>query len=192
MFPMVATLSEFLRSRALFEECRAELAEEISGFAPVAVGMMVEVPAAALLADRFAEHADFFAAGSNDLSHHTLASDRQDGGSGADPCDPAVLELLARTVKAADEAGLPCSICGDIAADPVALGLVLGLGYRQISVPVPVLPLARAIIRGLDLEVATEVASQALRCPSADAVRELLVDRLGAELGALWRGEQIV
>jgi phosphoenolpyruvate-protein kinase (PTS system EI component) len=79
-----------------------------------------------------------------------------------------------------------------MAADPVALGLVLGLGYRQISVPVPVLPLARAIIRGLDLEVATEVASQALRCPSADAVRELLVDRLGAELGALWRGEQIV
>jgi len=154
--------------------------------------MMVEVPAAALLADRFAEHADFFAAGSNDLSHHTLASDRQDGGSGADPFNPAVLELLARTVKAADEAGLPCSICGDMAADPVALGLVLGLGYRQISVPVPVLPLARAVIRSLDLRVAKEVASEALGCASADAVRELLVGRLGAELGALWRDQRIV
>jgi len=192
MFPMVATLSEFLQYRALVEECRTELGEEVAGFAPVPVGMMVEVPAAALLADRFAEHADFFSAGSNDLSHYTLAFDRLDGSTRANPFEPAVLELLARTVKAANEAELPCSICGDMAADPVALGLVLGLGYRQVSVPVRVLPLVRAIICNLDLRVAAEVASEALGCASAEAVRELLVDRLGAELGALWRDQQIV
>jgi phosphoenolpyruvate-protein kinase (PTS system EI component) len=192
MFPMVATLSEFLQYRALVEECRTELGEEVAGFAPVPVGMMVEVPAAALLADRFAEHADFFSAGSNDLSHYTLAFDRLDGSTRANPFEPAVLELLARTVKAANEAELPCSICGDMAADPVALGLVLGLGYRQVSVPVRVLPLVRAIIRNLDLRVAAEVASEALDCASAEEVRELLVDRLGAELGALWRDQQIV
>jgi len=192
MFPMVATLSEFLQYRALVEECRTELGEAVAGFAPVPVGMMVEVPAAALLADRFAEHADFFSAGSNDLSHYTLAFDRLDGSTRANPFEPAVLELLARTVKAANEAELPCSICGDMAADPVALGLVLGLGYRQVSVPVRVLPLVRAIIRNLDLRVAAEVASEALDCASAEEVRELLVDRLGAELGALWRDQQIV
>ncbi len=191
MFPMVATVSEFLRSRALVEECRSELGEEISGFPPISVGMMVEVPAAALLADRFAEHADFFAAGTNDLAHYTLAFDRRDGSSRANPFDPAVLQLLAHTVKAANEAELPCSMCGDMAADPVALGLALGLGYRQISVPVRVLPLARAIIRNLDLGVATDVAFEALGCASADAVRELVVDRLGAELGALWRDQGI-
>jgi phosphotransferase system enzyme I (PtsI) len=191
MFPMVATVSEFLRSRALVEECRSELGEEIAGFAPLSVGMMVEVPAAALLADRFAEHADFFAAGTNDLSHYTLAFDRRDGSSRANPFDPAVLQLLARTVKAANEAELPCSMCGDMAADPVALGLALGLGYRQISVPVRVVPLARAIIRNLDLGVATDVAFESLGCASADAVRELVVDRLGAELGALWSDQGI-
>jgi phosphoenolpyruvate-protein kinase (PTS system EI component) len=82
-------------------------------------------------------------------------------------------------------------MCGDMAADPVALGLALGLGYRQISVPVRVVPLARAIIRNLDLGVATDVAFEALGCASADAVRELVVDRLGAELGALWRDQGI-
>jgi phosphotransferase system enzyme I (PtsI) len=191
MFPMIATLAEFLRSRALVEECKTELGPEIAGFAPVPIGMMVEVPAAALLSHRFAAHADFFAVGSNDLSHYALACDRRDGSSRANPLDPAVLELLARTVRAADAVELPCSICGDMAADPVALCLLLGLGYRQISVPVRVLPLVRPIIRNLDLRVATEVASEALGCASAEAVRELLVDRLGAELGALWRDQGI-
>jgi phosphoenolpyruvate-protein kinase (PTS system EI component) len=103
-----------------------------------------------------------------------------------------VLGLLQRTITAASDTQLPCSMCGDMAADPVALCLALGLGYRQISVPVSVVPLARAVIRNVDLRTATEVARDALACSSADAVRELVVDRLDEDLGALWKEQGIV
>ena len=192
MFPMVATVEEFCEARALVEECRDGLSDERARSAQIPIGMMVEVPSAALLAERFAEHADFFAVGTNDLSHYTLASDRRDSHSAASPLDPAVLGLLQRVITAASDAQTPCSMCGDMAADPVALCLALGLGYRQISVPVSVLPLARAVIRNVDLQAATAVAADAMKCASADAVRALLVDRLDTHLGALWKEQGIV
>ena len=192
MFPMVSTLEEFLRARALVEECRSELSDERAKLAELPVGMMVEVPSAALLAERFAQHADFFAVGTNDLAHYTLAFDRRDRRSAAKPLDPAVLGLLQRAITAATEADMPCSMCGDMAADPVALGLALGLGYRQISVPVSVLPLARAVVRNVDLEIAAEVARDALQCTSTDEVREMVVERLDPCLGALWKEQGIV
>jgi len=192
MFPMVATLAEFCEGRALVEECRAELLDESARLAPLPVGMMVEVPSAALLAERFAEHADFFAVGTNDLAHHTLAIDRHDARVSVGPLEPAVLALLERAITAARDAGIPCSMCGGMAADPVSLGLALGLGYRQVSVPVSVVPLARAVIRNIDLEAAAEVAQEALECVSADAVRQLLLERLSPELGALWKDQGLV
>lgn len=192
MFPMVATVEEFCRGRELVEECRSELSDESARFGQLPIGMMVEVPSAALLAERFAEPADFFAVGTNDLAHYTLAFDRHDCRSEATPLDPAVLRLLEKAVTAANQAKIPCSMCGDMAADPIALGLALGLGYRQVSVPVSVVPLARAVIRNLDLRAASEVARAALGCGSAEAVRELVVDRLGAHLGNLWKEQGIV
>lgn len=192
MFPMVATVEEYREARALVDECRGELGDRSAGLGPLPVGMMVEVPSAALLAERFAEHADFFAVGTNDLAHFTLALDRRDSRSAAKPLDPAVLRLLERVITAASNAEIPCSMCGGMAADPVALGLVLGLGYRQISVPVSVVPLARAVIRNVGLDAAAEVARDALDCGSADAVRELVVDRLGVQLGALWKEQGLV
>ena len=192
MFPMVSSVEEFRQARALVEECRSELDDESAKSAELPIGMMVEVPSAALLAERFAQDADFFAVGTNDLAHYTLAFDRRDSRSAAQPLDPAVLGLLQRAITAASDAQMPCSMCGDMAADPVALGLALGLGYRQISVPVSVVPLARAVIRNVDLEVATEVACDALQCVSADAVRDLVVERLDAHLGTLWREQGIV
>ena len=192
MFPMVSTVAEFREARALVEECRGSLPDERSRTAELPIGMMVEVPSAALLAERFAQHADFFAVGTNDLAHYTLAFDRRDSHSAARPLDPAVLALLQRAVSAASDAEMPCSMCGDMAADPVALGLALGLGYRQISVPASIVPLARAVIRKLDLGVAAELARDALQCSSADTVRALIVDRLDQDLGALWKEQGIV
>jgi phosphotransferase system enzyme I (PtsI) len=191
MFPMVSTLEEFLQARALVEECRSELSDERARSAELPVGMMVEVPSAALRAERFAQHADFFAVGTNDLAHYTLAFKRHDKRSAVKPLDPAVLGLLQRAIGAATEADMPCSMCGDMAADPVALGLALGLGYRHISVPVSVLPLARAVVRNVDLEIAGEVASDALQCASADEVREMVLERFDAHLGALWKEQGI-
>ncbi len=192
MFPMVSTLEEFRQARALVEECRSELSDERARSAELPVGMMVEVPSAALLAERFAQQADFFAVGTNDLAHYTLAFDRGDRRSAAKPLDPAVLELLQRAITAATAAEKPCSMCGDMAADPVALSVALGLGYRQISVPVSVVPLARAVVRNVDLNVAASVARDALQCASADEVREMVVDRLDAHLGVLWKEQGIV
>ncbi len=192
MFPMVATVEEFRGAKALVEECRSELKDERARSVELPIGMMVEVPSAALLAERFATHADFFAVGTNDLAHYTLGIDRSDSRSAANPLDPAVLRLLERAITAASNAEIPCSMCGDMAADPVALALVLGLGYRQLSVPVRVVPLTRAVIRRVDLQTAAEVARDALECSSADAVRELVVDRLDVHLGALWKEQGIV
>jgi phosphoenolpyruvate-protein phosphotransferase len=192
MFPMVSTVEQFCDARALVERCRSGLSDERARAAELPIGMMVEVPSAALLAERFTQHADFFAVGTNDLAHYTLACDRRDSRATARPLDPAVLDLLQRTITAASDAQLPCSMCGDMAADPIALCLALGLGYRQISVPVSVVPLVRAVIRNVDLRTATEVARDALGCSSADAVRELVVDRLDEDLGALWKEQRIV
>ncbi len=189
MFPMITTVEELEVRRQLVDECRQELGGE--GAATFPVGMMVEVPSAALLADRFAKHADFFAVGTNDLAHYTLAYDRRDPRSAASPLDPSVLALLERPVLAARDAGIPCSMCGDMAADPISLALAVGLGYRQISVPVGILPLARAVVRNLDTGAAAEAAEHALRCGSAEEVRALLLDRLEVDLGPLWRGQGI-
>jgi len=187
MFPMVATVDEFLAAKAIVEESRAALVDQSARAAALPVGMMVEVPSAALLADRFAEHADFFAVGTNDLAHYTMALDRSDGGASVTPLEPAVVRLIAGTVAAAERAGIPCSLCGDMASNPIELGLALGLGFRSVSVPVSVVPLARAVIRSVDLKRAQSVAEEALWCESADEVRKLLHEHLAKHLDPLWK-----
>lgn len=185
VFPMVASVEELQSAKALVAEARDELADQRARTAALPIGMMVEVPSAALLADRFVEHADFFAVGTNDLAHYTMALDRADGRALASPLDPSVLRLIATTVEAADRAGIPCSLCGDMAATPISLALALGLGFRMVSVAVGIVPLARSVIRNVDLEAARRVADQALSCDSAAEVRKLLVDRLGASIDPL-------
>lgn len=185
MFPMVATVEDFLEAKALVAKCRDALGDPDVRAATLPVGMMVEVPAAALLADRFAQHADFFAVGTNDLAHSTLAIGRGEASSSATALEPAVLRLVSATVTAAEAANIPCSLCGDMAADPLALGLAAGLGFRAVSVPVSVVSLARAVIRNVDLAIAREVADKALEVESATAVRTLLNDRFGVHLDPL-------
>ncbi len=194
MFPMVATVKQLLRAKDEVERCKRELADRVGPARSVSIGMMIEVPSAALLADRFARHVDFFAVGTNDLVHYALAESRSTTRSGAppDPVNPAVLRLLDHTVSAADEAGIPCSVCGDMASNPLALSLLLGLGFRSISVPVRMLPLARAVIRSVDLALLRELAREALDCDSAPDVRALLTARLGETVDPAWMREEAV
>ncbi|MDH3200092.1 MAG: phosphoenolpyruvate--protein phosphotransferase [Myxococcales bacterium] len=192
MFPMVATLQELENARSLVDECRGELDDDSARLVSLPIGMMVEVPSAALLAEQFAAHADFFAVGTNDLVQYTLGVDRRDHRAAASPLNPAVLRLLDQIIVAARNTDTPCSMCGDMAADPIGLGLALGLGYRKVSVPASVVPLARAVIRNVDLETATEAARGALDCASSKEVRDLALRRFGNELGALWRRQGIV
>ena len=177
MFPMVAEVDELRRARALLDEARAEL---VARGAPVSarldVGVMLEVPSAALLAEQLAPLADFFSVGTNDLTQYTLAAERGNAGVAAlsDPLHPAVLRLIERAASAAHAAGRTVAVCGEVAGDPVAVPLLLGLGVRELSMSAVRIAAAKQAVRRTDLAAARRLAEQALAADSAAAVRRLL------------------
>lgn len=188
MFPMVEGPSTFRMLRGLVEACGAELdAEGIERGAPE-VGAMVEIPSAALLARELAQEADFLSVGTNDLVQYTLAVDRGNAEVAplADPLHPAVLRLLAHVAQCAQATDTPLTMCGDMAADPVALPVVLGIGYRRISLPTVSLPFAQELVRRVDLEELASLALEVLESSSAAATRALVRERLDGTLGELW------
>jgi phosphocarrier protein FPr len=169
MFPMIADLSEILAARALVEEIRAELDAPA-----VEIGIMVEVPSAALMADLLAQEVDFFSIGTNDLTQYTLAMDRTHPtlAAQADGLHPAVLRLIARTAEAAHAAGKWVGVCGELGADPLAVPILVGLGVDELSVSVPAIPTVKAQIRSLTLAQCRERAQHALACATAAQVRQ--------------------
>jgi phosphocarrier protein FPr len=169
MFPMVANLTEWSVARQLVEEVRAEL----KGPA-IELGIMVEIPAAALLADIFAQEVDFFSIGTNDLTQYTLAMDRghPELSAQADGLHPAVLRLIDKTVRAAHAAGKWVGVCGELGTDPQAVPILIGLGVDELSVSVPAIPAVKAQIRSLTLATAKHLAAQALKCASGVEVRK--------------------
>jgi phosphocarrier protein FPr len=176
MFPMIATLAEWRAARALLEEARAEVLQRGQAApARVEAGMMVEVPSAALLAERFAPEVDFFSIGTNDLTQYTLAAERGNPRLLAlcDACQPAVLALVARVVEAAHARGKPVAVCGEAAGDPAALPLLVGLGVDELSVGAPAIPRTKQLVRVLEQAGAHELALRALALDSAEAVRAL-------------------
>jgi phosphocarrier protein FPr len=171
MFPMVADLSEWQAARAMVEDLRAEL-----DVPPVEMGIMIEVPSAALVADGFAAEVDFFSIGTNDLTQYTLAMDRMHPSLAgkSDGLHPAVLRLIAKTVEAAHQAGKWVGVCGELGADPQAVPILVGLGVDELSVSVPAIPTVKAQIRNLTLSEAKSLAHRALACATAKEVREVV------------------
>jgi multiphosphoryl transfer protein len=187
MFPMVATEYEVRAALGLVSKARLALAAE--GVAAPAedaleVGIMIEVPAAALTAARLAPAVDFFSVGTNDLTQYTLAADREVSAVAGlnDALHPAVLTLIAHAAGAAAEAGRWTGVCGELAADPLAVALLLGLGVRELSVSAAAVASVKEIVRATDLEVAAELARQALDLPSAHAVRDFMRSHAGADM----------
>jgi phosphocarrier protein FPr len=171
MFPMIATLQEFRLAKQVFEEERLKL-----GVAPVPVGIMVEVPSTAVMAEQFAAEADFFSVGSNDLTQYTLAMDRGHPklAPQVDGLHPAVLALIDRAVKAAHCHGKWVGVCGGIGSDPQAVPLLVGLGVDELSVSIPAIPAVKAQIRALSLAKCQELAATALLQDCAASVRALV------------------
>jgi phosphocarrier protein FPr len=171
MFPMVADMSEWYQAKAMVDEIRAELSAPV-----VPVGIMIEIPAAALLADLFAREVDFFSIGTNDLTQYTLAMDRMHPtlASKSDGLHPAVLRLIDATVRGAHAAGKWVGVCGELGADPQAAPILLGLGVDELSVSVPSIALVKAQIRTLTLKNAKQLAAKALACATAGEVRALV------------------
>jgi multiphosphoryl transfer protein len=153
------------------DEIRAELSAPV-----VPVGIMIEIPAAALLADLFAREVDFFSIGTNDLTQYTLAMDRMHPtlASKSDGLHPAVLRLIDATVRGAHAAGKWVGVCGELGADPQAAPILLGLGVDELSVSVPSIALVKAQIRTLTLKNAKQLAAKALACATAGEVRALV------------------
>lgn len=153
MFPMVIGLWEVRQAKALLAQCRAELEAEGVSLGRVEVGVMIETPAAVVLADQLAQEVDFFSIGTNDLTQYTLAIDRQDSGLAHlwDPRHPAVLWMIGHTVEAGHRHGIRVCLCGELGADPNMTEDFLRMGLDELSVaPAAVLPL-RKHIRELDL-----------------------------------------
>ena len=171
MIPMVASIDELRRVRAIVERLRGEMGLS----APVEVGVMVETPAAAMTADLLAVEADFLSIGTNDLTQYVLAMDRGNPAvaAGVDAMHPAVLRMIAETCRLAATRGRWVGVCGGLASDPAALPILIGLGASELSAVPGFVPEAKQIVRGLTLIEARAHAELALQCKSAAEVRAL-------------------
>ncbi|HEX3379165.1 MAG TPA: phosphoenolpyruvate--protein phosphotransferase [Paraburkholderia sp.] len=169
LLPMVTDAGELIRIRKRIDE----LAREVGSTEPIEVGVMIEVPSAALLADQLALHADFLSIGTNDLTQYTLAMDRcqPDLAAQADGLHPAVLRLIAATVEGASKHGKWVGVCGALAGDPLAMPLLIGLGVTELSVDPVSVPGIKARVRTLDYQLCRQRARDALALDSAQAVR---------------------
>jgi phosphocarrier protein FPr len=171
MFPMIAALGEWHMVRDVLESERRKL--DAPG---IEAGIMIEVPSAALIADRFAAEVDFFSIGTNDLTQYTLAMDRGHPrlAPQVDGLSPAVLRLIDQTARAARQHGRKTAVCGGIAGDPQAVPLLVGLGIDELSVAVPAIPVVKAQVRRLRVEECRALARTALACATAAEVRTLV------------------
>ena len=172
MFPMIATLDELRAARRILDE------EQRASGESVRVGVMVEVPSAALTAEHLAREVDFFSIGTNDLTQYTLAMDRGHPKLAplADALHPAVLRLISLTVEAAHRHGKWVGVCGGIAAEPLAVPVLLGIGVDELSVPVPAIAAVKALVRRLSARDCQDLAREVAALGTAGEVRARLAE----------------
>ncbi len=183
MFPMVATLSEVREAKKWVNICRDELKKEGIPFAEnIEVGIMVEIPAAAVCADMLGREVDFFSIGTNDLSQYTMAADRGNAGVAhlSDAFQPAVLRLIRDVINASHKYGKWTGMCGELAGEPLAAPLLIGLGLDEFSMSPPMVPVIKALIRTLDAKEMQALAAEALELETVEEVRELVRRRVPA------------
>lgn len=174
MFPMITGLTELMRAKAVLEGAKKELEAEGIPFDPnMPVGVMIETPSAVMVADALARESDFFSIGTNDLIQYSLAIDRVNERVAHlyEPAHPAVLRMLKMTIEAADGAGIPLSICGEIAGDLSLVLVIVGLGLKELSMAATTIPEVKKLIRSISLKDVEELASRVLDLSSADEVR---------------------
>ena len=190
MFPMVATLEEYRLARSALERIREELEQAGTAVPPeLEVGVMIEVPAAALAAESFAPEVDFFSLGTNDLTQYTMAAERGNASVAglADGLHPSVLRLIQIVVEAAGRHDRWVGVCGELASDLTAVPVLVGLGITELSANAPAIPAVKQAVRGVDTDAARTLADKALRLSSATEVRAL-IERPSAEPAAVSTG----
>lgn len=183
MLPMISNLDELREAKSLIEEVKLELDREKSPYDPnMKVGIMIEVPSAAITAKVLAQECDFFSIGTNDLTQYTLAVDRGNERVAHlyDSLHPAVLQLIQMTVEAGREAGIPVSVCGEMATNPLAVPILIGLGIGELSGTPAAVPVVKEIVRALDSGEVEADARQALVARTASEVHAIAARRLHA------------
>ena len=181
LVPFVTTVEEVRAVRAELESVQEDLAAEGRPFDPhMPLGIMIETPGAAVMADVFARECDFFAVGTNDLIQYTLATDRSDDEVAYlfRPAHPALIRLIHQVVEAARTYATPVSVCGEVAADPFFTPLLLGLGVRALSMNPTSIPVVKRMVRRLDAGACAAFAVEARGMATADEVERALADRL--------------
>jgi phosphotransferase system enzyme I (PtsI) len=181
MYPMIATTDEVKRANELLRESMDELRLQGVPFdANIEMGVMIEIPGAAMIADELAKHVRFFSIGTNDLIQYTLAVDRVNDRVSYlyQPTHPAVLRLIHRTVEAAHRNGIWVGVCGEMAADPLMASLLVGLGVDELSVVPSAVPLIKDAICGMDHKRASEMAAMCMGLSSAGDVRKVCLDEM--------------
>jgi phosphotransferase system enzyme I (PtsP) len=187
MLPMISGVGELVEAREVIDQARSELDRAGIAYDPdIPIGMMVEVPSAALIAPILAAECDFFSIGTNDLTQYTLAVDRGNERVAHlyNPLHPSVLMLIDQTVRAGASANIPVSLCGEMATNPLAVPILVGLGIGELSGAPSAVPLVKEIIRALDSRDAERDARAALSARTAEDVHAIGAARL-AELGLL-------
>ena len=183
MFPMISSIEELRAAKELAAQAREELTREGLAFNPqVPLGMMIEVPAAAVLADIFAQETDFFSIGTNDLIQYSCAVDRINEKISYlyRPLHPGVLRLIAMTAKAANENGIECGVCGEMAGTPGMASVLCGLGVTNLSMSASAMPAAKADLAAHSYAECRELAQRLLKTASAEEAEDIFAE---------WRGE---
>ncbi|MCP6757712.1 MAG: phosphoenolpyruvate--protein phosphotransferase [Fischerella sp. CENA71] len=181
MFPMIATVTEIQAAKAILAQVQAELRQAGIGFdEDIEIGIMVEVPSAVTIADQLAREVDFFSIGTNDLSQYIMAADRTNPkvANLTDALHPAVLRMIQQTVEVGHAAGIWVGLCGEIAADPLAAPILLGLGLDEVSLNPQAIPGFKNAIVQLTIPKVQAIVTAALQQDSAAKVREIVNDDL--------------
>jgi phosphotransferase system enzyme I (PtsI) len=175
LYPMISGLTELYETKRIMEEVKAELRAEGTAFnEQVEIGVMIEIPSAAMIADLLAREVDFFSVGTNDLIQYTLAIDRQNEHVAYmyEPLDPAVLRLLQSVSVAARNAGIRLAMCGEMAGDPLYAAILLGMGFEQLSMNVASIPWVKKVVRSVRMQDAVELAALVMQQPTAAQARK--------------------
>jgi phosphotransferase system enzyme I (PtsI) len=181
MFPMIAISSELRQAKQILAEEQAGLLKQgIAVSDNIEVGIMIEVPAAAMMADQLAKEVDFFSIGTNDLIQYTMAADRMNEQVAYlyQPYHPAILRLIHQVVKAADQQGIWVGVCGEMAGDRIAAAILLGLGVKELSMSAAAIPGTRALLSKLDKTQSSSLAETLLMLETSEEVEQLIMKEL--------------
>ena len=188
MFPMISGPEELDKALALLEHAKEECRASGAAFREnIPVGIMIEVPSAAMIADILAKRSNFFSIGTNDLIQYTVAVDRGNEKVAYlhQPFHPAILRLIKYTIEAGKSAGIPVGMCGEMASDPYAALILVGMGLDEFSMSSVSIPEIKRLLRGVDCSQAAGLAAEVLAMESAEEIEQFLVARIDLETGAL-------